>query len=85
MSRALRVPVGDGAQMAVPSPGMDGEEHRWRLTHGQPSMEDRLVAVEMINAYAYLLSNDITTAEAIRRLRIMRRAFHAAFHGGTAP
>ena len=61
-----RVDVGDGAIMTYPC-----GELEWQLRYGNPERV-RYIAASVIDSYAYLLSKDISTKEAIRRLRIMR-------------
>jgi len=70
----LRVEVGDGAVMSLPDPG----SYRtggicWTLTYGNPHGVKH-AAVSVIKSYDYLLDEGIPATEAIRRLRLLRKA-----------
>jgi hypothetical protein len=72
VSFALRVPVGGGAVMAASNPSVDGGLE-WQLRYGSPEAV-RFVAAEVLASYDYLCSQNINTGEAIRRLRLLRKA-----------
>ncbi|HEY9219571.1 MAG TPA: hypothetical protein VIO94_16100 [Phenylobacterium sp.] len=58
----------------------------WTLNWGDPEVVS-ITAASVLYSYAYLLSDHITTSEAIRRLRILRQARQelAAQHQGEEP
>ena len=62
--------TGGGAQMSFPIPS-DEDGLEWIMRYGDPASV-RYVAASVIESYDYLLSGNITTTEAIRRLRILR-------------
>lgn len=66
------VHLGDGAYMSIVDPKSheDGGAE-WVLRYGDPETIRYSVA-SAISSYDYLMSGAITTAEAIRRLRILR-------------
>lgn len=69
---SAEVHVGDGAYMTIVNPWTDpGAE--WTLRYGDPDVV-RFTAASVLASYTYLLSGHITTTEAIRRLRVLRRA-----------
>lgn len=77
---SARVYVGDGAVMTIVDPThSDGME--WTLRYGRPEVL-RFSVASVIESYEYLLSDSITTTEAVRRIRIMRgaRAALLAYH-----
>ena len=51
-----------------------GIEWRLRYTKIDETKKDKLVAASIISSYDYLLSDAMTTKEAINRLRILRKA-----------
>jgi hypothetical protein len=67
------VNMGDGAFMTILDPRsfQDGGLG-WRLAHWGDIAPLKHTAVSVIESYDYLLSEEITTAEAIRRLRLLR-------------
>jgi len=74
------VHVGDGAVMTIIDPTHDtGLE--WVMRYGTPE-PFRYSAASVLDSYAYLLSGEISTAEAVRRLRIIRQA-HKALRSDT--
>ncbi len=66
------VHVGDGAYMSIVNPWHDSGVE-WQLRYGAADTV-RYSAASLISSYDYLLSSEITMAEATRRLRIMRQA-----------
>ncbi len=62
----VSIPVGDGAVMTAPTIGLE-----WQLRYGD-AVKVRYCAAAVVESFEYLLSQNITTKEAIRRLRIMR-------------
>jgi len=66
------VGVGDGAVMAIIDPTHESGLI-WTLTWGNVESV-RYVAAGVLDSYDYLLSSAISTAEAIRRLRLLRAA-----------
>lgn len=70
---ALEVEVGGGARMLIADPRSyaDGGPV-WTLTWGDAE-SIKHTAASLIESYSYLLSGEISTTEAIRRLREMRR------------
>jgi hypothetical protein len=76
------VPVGDGATMSIIDPRSfaDGGPE-WVMRYGNPE-GIRFAVAGLLESYDYLLSRNITTGEAIRRLRLMRaeRAALSATH-----
>lgn len=69
-----RVDVGDGAVMEIINPqSFDDGGPEWRMRYGQVE-PIRYCIAGLLDAYDYLLSGNITMAEATRRLRLMRKA-----------
>lgn len=66
------VHVGDSAYMTIVNPWRDSGLG-WQLRYGA-ERKVRYVAASVVDSYDYLLSNEITTKEAIQRLRVLRRA-----------
>lgn len=66
------VHVGDSAYMSIVNP-WDDSGIEWQLRYGR-SDAVRYCAASVIASYDYLLSSEITLAEATRRLRILRQA-----------
>lgn len=64
------VHVGDGAYMTIINPWHDSGVE-WQLRYGAADAV-RFVASSALDSYDYLLSSNITTKEAIRRLRVLR-------------
>lgn len=64
------VDCGDGAVMNMVNPYSD-DSVEWGLRYGN-AVRMRYVAASVIASYDYLLSDRITTKEAIRRLRLLR-------------
>ncbi len=64
------VDCGGGAVMDMVNPYSD-DSVEWGLRYGNAERM-RFVAASVISSYDYLLSAEITAAEAIRRLRLMR-------------
>lgn len=68
------VECGDGAVMDIIDPrSFESGGPEWVMRYGNPDSIRYGVAM-LLASYDYLLSGEITTAEAIRRLRLMRRA-----------
>jgi hypothetical protein len=67
-----RVDLGDGAVLTLIDPRSfaDGGPE-WVMRYGNPE-SIRFTVAELLGDYNYLLCDDITTTEAIRRLRILR-------------
>lgn len=76
MARLIaEVPVGGGAVASIPNPQSYADGGiGWRLSYGNVESV-RHIAVGLLDSYDYLLFDGITTKEAIRRLRLMRRAY----------
>lgn len=72
MKLTREVDCGDGAFMSIVDPRSfkDGGVE-WRLRYGGPD-KVRYIAAGLIESYDYLLSDEITTKEAIHRLRLLR-------------
>lgn len=70
----LRVPIAFGALHFIPDPV--AEPHlEWSLRYAsEVSPQCRLAAASVVSSLDYLLSESVTTAEAIRRLRLIRAA-----------
>lgn len=68
------VDVGDGAVMEIINPQSfrDGGPE-WVMRYGNP-LAIRYSVAGLLDSYDYLLSANISTTEAIRRLRLMRAA-----------
>jgi hypothetical protein len=77
-STAVLINEGDRSQsyqMTIPAIGTDGSLS-WRLNYGgEPSRSDLHAAISIMDSYEYLLSSNITTNEAINRLRCLRREY----------
>lgn len=72
----IRVDCGDGAAMTLPT---DKLRHRLRYDHRMSGVEQAtalLVAAGALDSYMHLVSG-CTLDEALRRLRIMRKALKA--------
>lgn len=72
----ITVPMGDGAVMFISNPAADPHLN-WSLRYVET--QKNLSAATVLDSYDYLLSENIDLKEAIRRLRIMRRAQRDAF------
>lgn len=69
-------------QMSIPAGDPTGDGSLgWRLTYCTPDRRDLMAAVSIMESYEYLLSDSITTAEAINRLRCLRRAYQRQHAG----
>ncbi|WP_458760503.1 hypothetical protein ACSVBT_06845 [Afipia sp. TerB] len=66
------VHIGDGAYMSIVNPWHDSGIE-WQLRYGN-AVEVRYSAASLVDSYDYLLSNNITMSEAIRRLRVLRKS-----------
>ena len=68
------VEIGDGAAMEIINPQSfaDGGPE-WRMRYGNPE-PIRYTVAGLLSCYDALISDDITMAEATRRLRLMRAA-----------
>jgi len=62
------VHVAPNAAMSIPE-----GELRWKVRYGNVT-KVRYVAASCLDSYAYLIGADISTKEAIRRLRLLRAA-----------
>lgn len=72
------VKVHPEASMSIPTPHENGSIE-WHMRYGDTN-KNRFLAANLIADYDYLLCDDITTKEAVRRLRILRKA-HAIARG----
>jgi hypothetical protein len=71
------VSCGDGAFMSIIDPrSFEDGGLEWRLRYGNPATI-RYIAAGVVESYDYLLSAEISTKEAIRRLRLLRSARRA--------
>lgn len=78
------VNIGDGAVMSIINPQSFAEGGpAWRMIYGDP-IGIRFAVASLLDSYDYLLSANITSAEAIARLRVMRRARAALAGKGEA-
>ena len=66
LKHSKTIHVGGGVCMFIPQGDVE-----WQLRYGN-CCKSRYVVASLIQSYDYLLSKNITTKEAIRRLRIMR-------------
>lgn len=64
------VDCGDGASMSIVNPYHEYSVE-WALRYGCTDSV-RFVSASLLSSYDYLLSGEITTREAIRRLQLMR-------------
>lgn len=71
----ISVPMGDGAVMFISNPVADPHLN-WSLRYIET--QKNLSAATVLDSFDYLLSENINLNEAIRRLRLMRRAQRAA-------
>lgn len=68
------VEIGDGAALAIINPQSFGDGGpEWVMRYGNP-LAIRYSVASLLESYDHLLSDEISTGESIRRLRIMRRA-----------
>ncbi len=71
---AQHVECGDGAVINIIDPrSFENGGPEWIMRYGNPE-SIRHGVVMLLMSYDYLLSSEITTTEAIRRLRLMRQA-----------
>lgn len=69
---ATEVLCGDGARMLIVGPRAAGDEGaEWLMRYGNVE-PIRLTVAELLASYDHLCSDEITMAEATRRLRLMR-------------
>ena len=69
-----RLDVGDGAVMSFINPqSFEDGGPEWVMRYGEPG-SIRYSVASLLESYDYLLCGEISTAEAIRRLRLMRNA-----------
>lgn len=74
----MHVQIGDGAFINAADPrSYDDGGLVWQLTYGNVE-KIRYTAAAVVRDYSYLLSGHITTKEATRQLRILRKAFAEA-------
>lgn len=79
------VEIGDGAWMTIPDPRAiedGGLEWCLRYTCGDLPNNVQFQAASLVESISYLLGDEITSHEAVSRLRKMRRA-HAALRAET--
>lgn len=84
MKMTAEINCGDGAAMTIVDPrSFEDGGVGWKLRYGNPD-DVRYTAASLIDSYDYLLSSNITSAEAIRRLRLLRagRQALATSNGG---
>lgn len=81
--KTIHVPVGDGATHDILDPrSFDDGGLEWIMRYGNPESVRHTVA-SILASYDYLLCGDITTKDAIsrlRKLRAMRAAAVEAFY-----
>lgn len=76
------IDCGDGAVMTIVDPrSFEDGGVEWRLRYGSPEAV-RYTAASLVESYDYLLSGEISTKEAIRRLRLLRAGRRALSEGG---
>ena len=64
--------------MTIPArPQEDGTSLDWIMRYGKPEQDHIFSALSIMESYEYLLSADITAAEAIQRLRCLRREYQS--------
>jgi hypothetical protein len=86
VSNILSVDVGGGAVHAIVDPrSFSAGGIEYQLRYGNPSLSARLVAASLISSFDYLLSDNISAKEAMRRLRILRAERKAATTTGATP
>lgn len=75
----MRVAVHPDAHQTIIDPRSfnEGNSVIWRMTWGNP-LPIRHAVASLLESYDYLLSDNITMAEATRRLRLMRQVRRAA-------
>lgn len=65
-------------QMSIPAkPQADGTTLDWVIRYSNQTREQELCALSIMDSYQYLLSANITTEEAINRLRMLRREYQS--------
>jgi len=65
-------------QMTIPArPQDDDTTLGWVLNYGKPDRRQLHAAISVMESYCYLLSAEITTGEAINRLRCLRREYQS--------
>ncbi len=71
---AAEVAMGDGAYMSIINPqSFEDGGPEWTMRYGRPE-SIRFTVASLLSSYDYLLSGEISMAEATRRLRLMRKA-----------
>ncbi len=74
----INVPLGDGASATIIDPrSFDDGGPEWVMRYGNPESV-RYTVASLLESYDYLLSGNISTKEAIRRLRVLRQYRAAA-------
>lgn len=66
---------GDTISLTLPRPRLRGEDEPlgWKLRYGAPTRQEMIAADSVLGTFENLL--DLDEKEAIRRLRILRRAY----------
>lgn len=72
----VTVDCGNGAQMTIPNAANHDTHIEWQQRYASVTQleKNRFVVASMLESYDYLLSGAITEAEAIKRLKQMRKA-----------
>ncbi len=78
-----QVQCGDGAVMDIVNPHHD-YSIEWQLRYGD-AVTVRYCAASLLASYDYLLSGEINTTEAVRRLRLMRAKRRELLDAALAP
>lgn len=65
-------------QMTIPAkPQPDGTTLDWAIRYTNQTREQELCALSIMGSYQYLLSANISSEEAINRLRMLRREYQS--------
>jgi hypothetical protein len=80
----IQVDLGDGASQAIPDPRINPKGGlAWRVNYSPGDEEAMRCGASVISGLSYLLCNEISSAEACRRLRLLRKAYRNAPRGMT--
>jgi hypothetical protein len=76
MSRYLD--LADGSYAPIDRPNEGDDSIQWLLRYSEPTRGQRLHAAAILAAWDHLTGDDITTTDAVAKLRLIRRSRRAA-------
>jgi hypothetical protein len=75
----IQVKLGDDISQAIPDPTLNPKGGlSWRVNYSPGDDEAMRCGASVIAGFQYLLSDEISMEEAIRRLRLLRKAYRDA-------